>query len=95
MPDRHSKPYRKHVGDAIRLLRQARGMVQEDFSDITSRTYFSDVERGVKSPTVDKVAEYADRLGVQPSTISTLADALAAGEGTEAVLVAARNQLPR
>jgi len=54
---------------ALREIRNARGKSQEDFSEISSRTYLSILERGVKSPTLDKVEMLADALDVHPVTM--------------------------
>lgn len=41
---------------ALRLVRKAKGLSQEDFGDVSSRVYISELERGIKSPTVAKVS---------------------------------------
>jgi len=41
---------------------------------VSSRTYLSTLERGFKSPTIDKVDDLAKVLGVHPLTITILAD---------------------
>ncbi|MFP5429285.1 MAG: helix-turn-helix domain-containing protein, partial [Gammaproteobacteria bacterium] len=40
---------------ALKMVRKARGLSQEAFSDVSSRTYMSSLERGLKSPTLSKV----------------------------------------
>ncbi len=42
-------------GQALKQLRMSQGLTQEDFSDVSSRTYLSTLERGLKSPTIDKL----------------------------------------
>jgi len=61
------------IGKAIRIVRKARGLTQEDFSDISSRTYLSSLERNLKSPTLDKLAQLAAVLQVHPVTLVALA----------------------
>ncbi|MGE0013429.1 MAG: helix-turn-helix domain-containing protein, partial [Azoarcus sp.] len=39
------------LGSALQTARKARGLSQEAFSDVSSRTYLSTLERGLKSPT--------------------------------------------
>ncbi|WEK28484.1 MAG: helix-turn-helix transcriptional regulator [Candidatus Pseudomonas phytovorans] len=56
-------------GAALKQLRSVRKLSQEDFSDVSSRTYLSSLERGLKSPTIDKVDELASVLDVHPLTI--------------------------
>lgn len=58
---------------ALRQARDARGLPQEAFSLVSSRTYVSSLERGLKSPTLLKVDELAEVLGVHPLTLLTLA----------------------
>jgi transcriptional regulator with XRE-family HTH domain len=56
-------------GAALKKLRSERKLSQEDFSDVSSRTYLSTLERGLKSPTIEKVDELASVMGVHPLTI--------------------------
>jgi transcriptional regulator with XRE-family HTH domain len=58
---------------ALRTTRKARGLSQEAFSDVSSRTYLSSLERGLKSPTLNKVAELCAVMEVHPLTLLTLA----------------------
>lgn len=58
---------------ALRTVRKARGLSQEAFSEVSSRTYLSSLERGLKSPTLNKVAELCEVLDVHPLTLLTLA----------------------
>lgn len=60
---------RKSFGEALRSIRIGSGLTQEAFSDISGRTYLSCVERGLKSPTVDKLDDFASVLGVHPVTL--------------------------
>lgn len=54
------------LGSVIRALRRARGLTQESFDVVSSRTYLSTIERGLKCPTVEKLDELAGVLGVHP-----------------------------
>ncbi|NPX95505.1 helix-turn-helix transcriptional regulator [Pseudomonas aeruginosa] len=58
---------------AIRTVRKARGLSQEAFSDVSSRTYMSTLERDLKSPTIHKLAELCEVMEVHPLTLLTLA----------------------
>ena len=60
---------RLHFGGALRAARTARGLSQESFGNVSSRTYVSSLERGQKSPTLDKVAQIAGVLGLHPLTL--------------------------
>lgn len=64
----------KHsLAAAIRTVRKARGLSQEAFSDVSSRTYMSTLERDLKSPTIHKLAELCEVMEVHPLTLLTLA----------------------
>lgn len=59
--------------DALRKIRKARSLSQEAFSDVSSRTYLSSLERDLKSPTLNKLAELCKVMEVHPLTLMTLA----------------------
>ncbi len=59
-------------GHALRQIRNSKGLTQEDFSIISSRTYLSSLERGLKSPTIEKIAELASVLNIHPLTLVIL-----------------------
>jgi len=63
---------RHALASALKTIRSARGLTQEDFSNVSSRTYLSTLERGLKSPTVDKMGALAEVLNVHPLTILAL-----------------------
>ncbi|SMC29383.1 Helix-turn-helix [Andreprevotia lacus DSM 23236] len=54
---------------ALRRLRKAKNMTQEDFGEVSGRTYLSSLERGLKSPTLNKIEELAAAMGIQPLTL--------------------------
>ncbi|MDI1276154.1 MULTISPECIES: helix-turn-helix domain-containing protein [Methylobacter] len=49
---------------ALKNARKSRELTQEDFSDVSSRTYLSSLERGQKSPTLDKLQTLAQTIGI-------------------------------
>jgi len=57
---------------ALRTIRKARGLSQEAFSDVSSRTYLSSLERGLKSPTLVKIEQLCDVLQIHPLTLLAL-----------------------
>ena len=63
---------KKSLGLAIKQSRNAKKITQEDFSGISSRTYISTLERGLYSPTVEKVDAIAKVIGIHPLTLLTL-----------------------
>jgi transcriptional regulator with XRE-family HTH domain len=56
----------------LKLIRKSKQLTQEDFSVVSSRTYLSTLERGLKSPTLDKVQELTEVLGIHPLTLLTM-----------------------
>jgi transcriptional regulator with XRE-family HTH domain len=63
----------KRFGEGLQRARKSRNLTQEDFSLVSSRTYLSTLERGLKSPTIEKLEQIAGVLGVHPLTLLTLA----------------------
>lgn len=63
---------RKAFSYSLKVARKARGLSQEDFSIVSSRTYMSTLERGLKSPTLDKIDSLAERMEIHPLTLITL-----------------------
>jgi transcriptional regulator with XRE-family HTH domain len=60
-------------GKALRRFRKAQGLSQVAFGLVSSRTYLSTLERGLKSPTLDKIEAIASVLNIHPLTLLTLA----------------------
>lgn len=58
---------------ALKKARKAHGLTQEDFSAVSSRTYLSTLERGKKSPTLEKINVLADTIGIHLLSLLTLA----------------------
>lgn len=65
--------HKNKFSEALKVTRTARGLSQEAFSLVSSRTYVSSLERGMKSPTLVKVDDLAEVLEVHPLTLLTLA----------------------
>ena len=63
---------RKAFGHSLKVARKSKGLSQEDFSITSSRTYLSSLERGLKSPTLDKIDSLAGRMEIHPLTLMTL-----------------------
>lgn len=60
-------------GKALQFVRKSKGVAQEQFDVVSSRTYVSSLERGLKCPTLKKVDELAAVLQVHPATLMALA----------------------
>ena len=84
----------KHsLATAIRTVRKARGLSQEAFSDVSSRTYMSSLERDLKSPTMHKLTELCEVMDVHPLTLLTLAYAGDSTRKTDQLLAQVRQEL--
>lgn len=79
--------------DALRRIRKARGLSQEAFSDVSSSTYLSTLERDLKSPTLSKLAELCEVMDVHPLTLLTLAYAGDSTRKTDQLLAQVREEL--
>ena len=64
----------KRFGDVLRSLREEAGKTQEDFS--VGRTYLSELERGLKTPTLETIVRLAAELGTTPAHMVELATAI-------------------
>lgn len=78
---------------ALKTVRKARGLSQEAFSDVSSRTYMSSLERDLKSPTLNKLAELCEVMEIHPLTLLTLAYAGRGTRKTEQLLAQVRQEL--
>lgn len=63
---------RENFGGALRTVRRFRKAPQEALDVVSSRTYVSSLERGLKSPTLDKIDSLAEALNVHPLTLVAL-----------------------
>jgi transcriptional regulator with XRE-family HTH domain len=65
------------LGRVISRLRQERGLSQELFAELAGvhRTYVSQLERGLKSPTLAVVTKIAEALGFKVSELIRLVEA--------------------
>lgn len=78
MAARRPRPANLQVafGMALRTTRQASGFSQEElgFRSKAHRTYISELERGLKSPSLDVIERLAVAMGVQASVLIALAE---------------------
>lgn len=67
---------RRLVGLNVKRLRTAKGLTQEQFAELSGFTqqYISDLERGLRNPTVVSVYELAQALGVSHLELMQPAD---------------------
>ena len=64
-----SKKVKKAFGNALREVRKRRGLSQLDVSTASDldRAYLSELERGLKNPSLETIFRLADAMGV-PAT---------------------------
>ena len=68
-------------------------MSQEAFSDVSSRTYMSSLERDQKNPTMHKLTELCEVMEVHPLTLLTLAYSVDNTRKAEQLLAQVRQEL--
>ncbi len=68
------EPFSAHLGERLRRIRKSKGMTLTQLSMYTSSSlgYLSNLESGLRSPTVDRLSIICDALGV--SLVSVLED---------------------
>jgi len=81
------------LASALKTVRKARGLSQEAFSDVSSRTYMSSLERSQKSPTLNKLAELCEVMEIHPLTLLTLAYAGSNPRKVDAMQAQVRREL--
>ena len=67
-----SRQIQSNFGQALRHVRKARALTQEDFEGPSSRIHISALERGVRQPTLGKVDELAEVMKVHPLSLLAL-----------------------
>lgn len=63
---------KKAFGLALKKARKSKLLTQEDFSEVSSRTYISSLERGKKSITLEKLEEISETLKMHPISVMCL-----------------------
>ena len=71
-PKHVSEPPAAKFGRAFRTARLAKGLSQESFDGVSSRTYVSMLERSVGQPTLVKVDALSAVLELHPLTVLAL-----------------------
>lgn len=67
-----SRQIHSNFGPALRHVRKAKALTQEDFDVPSSRVHISALERGVRQPTLGKIDELAAVLKVHPLSLLAL-----------------------
>ncbi len=79
---------RYSLAKALKTVRKARGLSQEAFSDVSSRTYMSTLERDL-----NKLAELCEVMEIHPLTLLTLAYAGDSTRKADELLAQVRQEL--
>ena len=72
---------------ALRQARRAHGLTQEHFSEVSSRTYVSSLERGKKSPTIEKIDVLASAMEIHPLTLMLLTYLIKSNQSEQSAIV--------
>lgn len=78
---------------ALKQIREARNMTQEDFVGTSGRTYISELERAVKSPSLAKIDAIAERMRIHPLTLLLACYELKDGTEPTTLMVKALGEL--
>jgi transcriptional regulator with XRE-family HTH domain len=81
------QPVKNRFDKALKFARKATGRTQEDFAALSSRTYISALERGQKTPTLSKVEDLAQVLGIHPLTLLVMTYSKTVGPGIDDALL--------
>ena len=75
------------LGEALRLIRVFHDRKQRDLAEMlgVSQSHLSDIERGVKTPSQDLVAKYAEVFDLPISSIWFFDEQLASGSNFKAI----------
>ncbi len=77
-------------GSALKEVRVRKEIAQEQLG--ASQSFVSTVERGIRSPTIEKMEEFAERLGVNPATLIVLMQVGQEGD-VDALLAKIRDEI--
>lgn len=77
-------------GSALKEVRVQKEIAQEQLG--ASQSFISTVERGIRSPTIEKMEEFAERLGVNPATLIVLMQVGQEGD-VDALLAKIRDEI--
>lgn len=83
---------RQAFGQVLKMARKQKSVSQEELSEISSRTYISSLERGLKNPTLDKIDQIGRQLGVHPLTLIAATFAKRDGAAIEDLLKQIRDE---
>lgn len=73
------------INEALRLIRVYHDMKQTEAAEKLgiSRSYISEIEKGIKTPTLDLISKYAQTFNVPSSSIMFFSESLDSGKTHE------------
>lgn len=86
-------PSKRSLPAALKMARKARGLSQEAFAEVSSRTYMSTLERGMKSPTLNKLTAISEVLAIHPLTLLMLSYTGGNTAETESLIARVRREM--
>lgn len=81
---------KSEFGAALRQVREKKGIPQERLG--SSQSFISTIERGIRSPTLQKMEEFAAVLGISPVTLLAYAN-LETGDNCDHLLARVKKEL--
>lgn len=80
-------------GKVLNWVRVRGRFTQEDFSVVSSRTYISTLERGIYSPTLEKLEDISSVLKIHPATLLVGSYAAKDGISVDEILARVKREL--
>ncbi|MCY1434500.1 helix-turn-helix domain-containing protein [Pseudomonas fluorescens] len=82
---------RESFGETVRSIRRSKGLAQGEIG--TNQGFISELESGLKAPTLPKIAEIAKKLGLHPITLLTATYETMGPENAEELLAKVTSEL--
>lgn len=84
---------KKAFGKVFRWFRTKHDLSQDDLSEVSGRTYISSLERGMYSPTIEKIDALAPMVNIHPITLLVCTYAEKEGVTPESLLQRVREEI--
>lgn len=84
---------KKAFGKVFRWFRTRSALSQDDFSEVSGRTYISTLERGMYSPTIERLEALAPLMNIHPITLLVCTYAERDGISAEDLLERVREEV--
>jgi len=84
---------KESFGETVRSIRRSKGLAQGEIG--TNQGFISELESGLKAPTLPKIAEIAKKLGIHPITLLTATYETMGPENSEELLAKVTSELER